>query len=67
MVESVGIVAERSGLVAALCQKGYLWYRRFEAAIAAKATAPPADHVIVGLDLSKLEEHLSSFNGMDSH
>ncbi|KAL2802399.1 KR domain-containing protein [Aspergillus granulosus] len=72
MVQSVGVVAENPEIEAALRRKGIYGIdethllEAFEAAIATQATTTPADHVIVGLDPSKLKESLSSPDVTDS-
>ena len=72
MVQSVGVVAENPEIEAALRRKGIYGIdeshllESFEAAIWTQATATPADHVIVGLDPSKLKDSLSSSDVTDS-
>ncbi|ORY03478.1 hypothetical protein BCR34DRAFT_492333 [Clohesyomyces aquaticus] len=72
MVQSVGVVAENPEIEAALRRKGIYGIdethllEAFEASIATQATATPADHLIVGMDPSKLKESLSSTDVTDS-
>lgn len=72
MVQSVGVVAENPEIEAALRRKGIYGIdethllEAFEAAISTQATTTPADHIIVGLDPSKLKDSLSSSDVTDS-
>lgn len=65
MVQGVGVVAENPEIESALRRKGiyginetYL-LEALEAAIATQATTTPADHIVVGMDPSKLKGSLS--------
>ncbi|KID67760.1 Beta-ketoacyl synthase, partial [Metarhizium brunneum ARSEF 3297] len=72
MVQSVGVVAENPEIEAALRRKGIYGFNEthlleaLEAAIATQATTTPADHIVVGMDPSKLKNSLSRSDVTDS-
>ncbi|EFY94358.2 Beta-ketoacyl synthase [Metarhizium robertsii ARSEF 23] len=72
MVQSVGVVAENPEIEAALRRKGIYGINEthlleaLEAAIATQATTTPADHIVVGMDPSKLKSSLSRSDFTDS-
>ncbi|RDW80312.1 lovastatin diketide synthase LovF [Coleophoma cylindrospora] len=72
MVQSVGVVAENPEIEAALRRKGIYGINEthllesLEAAIATQATLSPADHVVVGMDPSKLKDSLAGSEVTDS-
>ncbi|PVH98499.1 KR-domain-containing protein, partial [Periconia macrospinosa] len=72
VVQNVGVVAENPEIEAALRRKGIYGIdeahllESFEAAIMTQSTTTPADHIIVGMDPSKLKDSLSSSDVTDS-
>ncbi|KFG84803.1 hypothetical protein MANI_010167 [Metarhizium anisopliae] len=69
MSQSVGVVAENAEIEAALRRKGLHGINEthlLEAAIATQATTTPADHIVVGMDPSKLKGSLSRRDVTDS-
>lgn len=72
MVQSVGVVAENPEIEAALRRKGIYGINEthllesFEAAIATQNAPTPADHVVVGMDPSKLKDSLAGSDVTDS-
>jgi hypothetical protein len=72
MVQGVGVVAENPEIEAALRRKGIYGIdethllESFEAAMMTQTSAAPADHIIVGLDPSKLQKSLSEADVTDS-
>ncbi|KAJ5307079.1 hypothetical protein N7508_006094 [Penicillium antarcticum] len=72
MVQNVGVVAENPEIEAALRRKGIYGIdethllEAIEAAVLTQSSTHPADHLIVGLDPSKLSESLSSNDVTDS-
>jgi acyl carrier protein len=72
MVQNVGVVAENPEIEAALRRKGIYGINEthllesLEASIATQATATPSDHVVVGMDPSKLKDSLAGDDVTDS-